>query len=64
MAYVWDFGDGVIDDVSGATVQHAYSVAGAYNVVVTASNALGALSAGVMVTVTEVFVEPTPPPTP
>jgi PKD repeat protein len=62
--YTWDFGDGVIDTASGGVVQHAYSAAGTYVVVVTASNALGSLSAGVTMNVSEVLVEPTPTATP
>jgi PKD repeat protein len=62
--YTWDFGDGVIDTASGGVVQHAYSAVGTYVVVVTASNALGSLSAGVTMNVSEVLVEPTPTATP
>jgi subtilisin-like proprotein convertase family protein len=62
--YTWDFGDGVIDTASGGVVQHAYSAVGTYVVVVTASNALGSLSAGVTMNASEVLVEPTPTATP
>jgi subtilisin-like proprotein convertase family protein len=62
--YTWDFGDGEIVTGSGGVVQHAYGAAGIYAVVVTASNALGSLSAGVTMNVSEVLVEPTPTPTP
>jgi subtilisin-like proprotein convertase family protein len=62
--YTWDFGDGEIVTGSGGVVQHAYGAAGIYAVVVTASNALGSLSAGVTMNVSEVLVEPTPTATP
>jgi hypothetical protein len=64
VVYTWDFGDGVIDETSGSVAQHAYGAAGVYNVVVTASNALGAMSAVVPMAVSEVIVEPTATPEP
>jgi hypothetical protein len=52
----------VIDETSGSVAQHAYGAAGEYSVVVTASNALGAISAGAPMAVSEVIVEPTATP--
>jgi PKD repeat protein len=38
ITYVWDFGDGITDTVTSATIQHTYTISGTYDVSVTAYN--------------------------
>ncbi len=56
MSYAWDWGDGSSAG-SGVEAEHAYAVAGSYEVVLTVTDSLGATS-----TVTKtVEVSTTPP---
>jgi PKD repeat protein len=38
ITYIWDFGDGITNTVTSATIQHTYVVSGTYDVSVTAYN--------------------------
>lgn len=49
VAYVWNFGDGVVAD--GAEQVHTYNISGTYVAVVTATNSVSASSASVVVAV-------------
>jgi len=65
ITYAWDFDDDNVAPSGNITVQHTFATAGVYNVIVTATNALGSISATRWITAVSVPIEtPTPSPTP